>query len=128
MKSKRSSFHSHQQLVALLLFLSFGHPAGADSVRKVDFNQTPDMKELAEHARGIGNELYPKVLALMDDGSARLPRQFDIIFKKHIEVRQAVHAMGFVKSGNIYLSADWFTTGPTNQDGMRKARPISTWY
>jgi len=39
--------------------------------------------ELAEHARQFGNEMYPKVLALLADDNSRSPHQFDILFKKH---------------------------------------------
>ena len=53
------------------------------SVCKVDFSEAPEMKELAERARQVGNEMYPKVLALLADDTAKLPRQFDIVFKKH---------------------------------------------
>ena len=36
-------------------------------VRKVDFSGAPEMRELAERARRIGNEMYPRVLALLAD-------------------------------------------------------------
>jgi hypothetical protein len=51
------------------------------SVRKVDIHQVPEMKELAAHARQFGNEMYPKVLALLVDDPSTLPHQFDILFK-----------------------------------------------
>ena len=43
-------------------------------VRKVDIHQAPEMKELAEHARQFGNEMYPKVLALLVDDNSTLPQ------------------------------------------------------
>ena len=60
--------------------------AAADTafVRSVDFNQAPEMNDLAERARQIGNEVYPKILTLLADDRSKLPRQFDIVFKKHI--------------------------------------------
>src|SRR5437660_9045531 len=53
------------------------------SVCKVNYSATPEIKELAEHTRRIGNEMYPKVLVLLADDTAKLPRQFDIVFKRH---------------------------------------------
>src|SRR6266542_6306843 len=55
--------------------------SGKASVRKVDFSEAPEAKELAEHARRIGIEVYPKILALLADGASKLPRQFDIVLK-----------------------------------------------
>src|SRR5438046_10710191 len=56
--------------------------ADAPSVRKVDYRRTPEVNELAERARQLGDEMYPKVLALLADDTAKLPRQFDIVFRK----------------------------------------------
>jgi hypothetical protein len=33
--------------------------ADKTSVRKVDFSRAPELKDLAERARSIGNEMYP---------------------------------------------------------------------
>ena len=59
--------------------------AGKAFVRKVDFSQTPELKDLAERARQIGNEMYPKVLALLADDPSKLPQHFDIVFKKYLK-------------------------------------------
>ena len=40
-------------------------------VRNVDFSQTPEIRELADYARRIGNEMYPKILALLADDSSK---------------------------------------------------------
>ena len=54
------------------------------SVRRVDYGVSPQMKTLAERARVIGNQLYPGVCALLEDGKSRVPRRFDICFKKDL--------------------------------------------
>ena len=51
-----------------------GTAAATAFVRKVDIHQAPEMKELAEHARQFGNEMYPKVLALLVDDNSTLPQ------------------------------------------------------
>ncbi len=53
-------------------------------VRRVDFRQAPELKDLAERARQLGNLLYPQVCALLADGDAAFPRQFDIEFKRKL--------------------------------------------
>jgi hypothetical protein len=50
----------------------------------VDFRDAPEMKDLAERARQLGNTVYPKVCALLADGDTDFPRQFDIQFKKRL--------------------------------------------
>jgi hypothetical protein len=40
-------------------------------VRSVDFRGTPEMKDLAERARELGNTVYPKVCALLADRPRR---------------------------------------------------------
>jgi len=44
----------------------------ATSVRKVVYSQTPEMKQLAERARRLGNEVYPKILTLFDDDTSQV--------------------------------------------------------
>ena len=86
-----------------------------EAVRSVDFSEAPEMKELAERARRLGNEVYPKILGLLTDDASRLPAQFDIIFKKH-------GADLAVTSGQkIYVSAEWFTSSPTNLEWEAKS-------
>ena len=77
-------------------------------VRKVDFSRTPELKELAARARHIGNEMYPKVLALLADDPSKLPQHFDIVFKKY---RQPTTG-GTTQSAKISLDAKWFARNP----------------
>jgi hypothetical protein len=79
-------------------------------VRKVEFSGAPEMRELAERARRIGNEMYPKVLALLADDSSRLPRQFDIVFKKHLG------SPGVTSGRTIRLNAGWLANSPVYLD------------
>jgi hypothetical protein len=64
--------------------VSTGPVKGNVSVRKVDYSDAPEMKAYADRARQIGNEMYPKVCALLADGNPEFPQQFDIYFKKHL--------------------------------------------
>src|SRR5438309_3148516 len=61
--------------------------AASAFVRKVDYREAPELKELAERARRIGNEVYPKILTLLTDNTSKLPQKFDIVFKEHVEFR-----------------------------------------
>jgi hypothetical protein len=87
-------------------------PPGNASVRKVDFSEAPQVKESAEHARRIGNEIYPKILTLLADDSSKLPLQFDIVFRKHLEGN-----FGQTVGTTINLRAEWFAKNPTDLDG-----------
>src|SRR6266542_4304454 len=88
--------------------------AAADTafVRSVDFNQTPEVKEFAERARRIGNEMYPRVLAVLADDTSKLPKQFDIIFKKHTWRGNP----GVTFGNRIRLNADWVAKNPAGLD------------
>ena len=86
-------------------------PPGNASVRKVDFSEAPEARALAEHARRIGNEMYPKILALLAADSSKLPRQFDIVFKKSL-----VGNFGQSVGTTINLRAEWFAKNPTDLD------------
>ncbi|HTE90122.1 MAG TPA: basic secretory protein-like protein [Terriglobales bacterium] len=86
-------------------------PPGNASVRKVEFGEVPEARALAERARRIGNEMYPKILALLADDSSRLPRQFDVVFKKHLEGN-----FGQTVGATINLRAEWFTKNSTDLD------------
>jgi hypothetical protein len=61
-----------------------GKHAGPPYVRKVDYSAVPQMKALAERARQTGNQMYPRVCALLADGDWDFPPQFDICFKKKL--------------------------------------------
>ena len=86
-------------------------PPGNASVRKVDLCEAPEVKESAEHARRIGNEIYPKILTLLADDSSKLPLQFDIVFRKHLEGN-----FGQTVGATINLRAEWFAKNPTDLD------------
>ena len=82
-------------------------PPGNASVRKVDFSEAPEARALAERARQIGNEMYPRVVALLADDSSKIPRQFDIVFRKHLEGN-----FGQTVGTTINLRAEWFAKNP----------------
>ena len=85
---------------------------GADkaSVCKVDFSEAPGMKELAERARQLGNEVYPKILTLLADDTSKLPQHFDIVFKKHTWRGNP----GVTLGTRIRLNAEWLTKNPAS--------------
>ena len=80
------------------------------------------MQEMAEHARRLGNEIYPKILALLVEDPGKAPAQFDIIFKSHLKPGKT----GVTKNTRIYLDArefaetpgllEWFSKNATNLD------------
>lgn len=74
------------------------------SVHKVDFSDAPEMKVFADRARQIGNEMYPKVCALLADGDSEFPRRFDISFKKRLPHGDS----GETRITQICLNASYF--------------------
>ena len=90
-------------------------PPGNASVRKVDFSEAPEARALAERARQIGNEMYPRVVALLADDSSKIPRQFDIVFKRHLEGN-----FGQTVGATINLRAEWFAKNPIDLDQTLK--------
>ncbi len=54
------------------------------SVRTVDFREAPELAPLAEQARRLADDVYPRVLALLSDEKAQPPRQVKIVFKRHL--------------------------------------------
>src|SRR6266404_2736148 len=58
-------------------------PAENLSVRKVDFSAA-SQKDLAERARQIGDQMYPKVCALLSDGKYQSPSGFGIEVKPQL--------------------------------------------
>lgn len=81
-------------------------------VRNVDFNQASEMKELAEKARQIGNEVYPKILTLLAGDTSKAPRRLDIVFKKHT----SGGAPGVTNGRRIRLNAGWLANYPVYLD------------
>lgn len=71
--------------------------AATASVRKVDFAHAPELQNLAGHARQFGDEMYPKICALLLDDAAKPPKHFDLIVQPlksrnrgeaHLEVKR----------------------------------------
>ena len=89
-----------------------GPSADKAFVRKVDFSRAPELKDLAERARRIGNEMYPKVLALLADDTSNLPHQFHIVFKRHT----SGGAPGTTLGTTIRLNAGWLANSPVYLD------------
>jgi len=81
------------------------------SVRKVEFTETPELKEWAEYAKERGDEIYPQLLALLTDDSAQPERQIDIIFKKRLFGDNRGVAVG----RKVYINGAYFS-GQTNRE------------
>ncbi|TAK93714.1 MAG: hypothetical protein EPO07_17750, partial [Verrucomicrobia bacterium] len=86
-------------------------------VRKVDFARAPELKELAEHARQFGNEMFPKVCALFADPEAKPPPRFDVIFKP-LKSQHAGEA--YFETRTIYLNTAYLTNAPVDRDFFDK--------
>jgi hypothetical protein len=80
--------------------------AGKAFVGKVDISKAPQLQELAGQARTFGNEMYPKICALLLDETAKPPQQFDLILKP-LKSRNTGEAHLEVK--RIYLNSDYLT-------------------
>jgi hypothetical protein len=78
--------------------------ASSECVRRVDFAQVPEMKELAERARRLGNEIYPKVLKVLVEDASGIPKQFDIVFRK----KAPVDFPAVTRGRTIYVGAHFF--------------------
>jgi len=87
-------------------------------VRAVEFRGVPEIKEFAERARQVGNESYPKILALLSENPSEAPQQFSIIFRNHASVKNLMNdgSGGFMQNGKIYLGLDWLTNTPAELD------------
>ena len=110
--------------ILLFLLLSAGCVGATEQepVRKVDFSQTPEVKELAERARQIGNQMYPQVVALLADGTAKLPSHFDIVFRKKLSrPGELDDPVGYVRGSRgvtIYLDAELVAAEPEKLDRL----------
>jgi hypothetical protein len=84
----------------------------------VDFRAVPEAKELAEHARRIGNELYPRILVLLLDDTTKAPRQVKVVFTQHAGVPTLMgdESGGYTRGNRIYLGVDWLTNSPDYLD------------
>src|SRR3954468_22163597 len=107
--SGRAAWHSRSwtQIGLVILALSGLASVGqAGSVREPDISQTPEMAAFAKQARELCDQIYPKILNLMAEDPAKLPQQFDLIF------RHSQAEPGLTAGTKIYLSSDWFTKHP----------------
>ncbi len=86
--------------------------AGKPAVRNVDCRQASELRALAEHARQLGNEAYPKILALLVEDTLRSPQSFDIVFKRPL----ASGNLGEASGAAIRLNGDWFARNPSQLD------------
>ncbi|HKS38248.1 MAG TPA: basic secretory protein-like protein [Verrucomicrobiae bacterium] len=103
---------------------SFAGATWAESVRNVDFGDAPEMKEMAEHVRRFGNEMYPKILGLLVEDPLRVPARFDVTFKKGLKSGRT----GTTKNTRIDLDAreymetadkrEWYARNATNLDAF----------
>jgi hypothetical protein len=85
-----------------------------EPVRAVIFKDTPEIKSLADQARKIGNESYPKILHVLGIQESEAPAHFDIVFQNHASLKTLMHddSGGYMKRGKIYLGVDWLTNSP----------------
>jgi len=89
-----------------------------EPVRAVIFNGAPEFPGLAERARKVGNESYPKILKLLGETPSEAPKHFDIVFQNHASVKTLMNdsSGGFMRRGTIYLGLDWLTNSPEELD------------
>src|SRR4051812_10554457 len=92
--------------LVLLMTTGLAGVSLAGSVREPDISQTPEMAAFAKEARQLCDEVYPKILNLMAEDPAKLPQQFDLIF------RHGQSEPGLTAGTKVYLSSDWFTKHP----------------
>ncbi len=100
-------------ILLFLIAINVSDATSAESVRKVDFSEAPEMKELAVRARRLGNEVYPRILTLLADDRSKLHRRFDIVFKKDLKGN-----LGQTVGTAINLRADWFAKNPADLDAV----------
>jgi hypothetical protein len=89
---------------------SNGALAAKPPVRKVDYRRAPEMQELAARAQKLGNEMYPKVCALLLNDSARPPAQFDIVFERLAGGEAAATS---ILRKRIFINSAYFTNQAT---------------
>lgn len=91
---------------------------GRTFVRKLDFRRAPEMKDLAEHAARLSEEVYPKVFALLADTPSELPGQIDIVFKPFGSKAHTTGRYAFVVGRKVYLDSEYFSEFPENLDWL----------
>jgi len=89
-----------------------------EPVRAVLFKCTPEIPNLAERARKVGNESYPKILQVLGEKPSEAPAHFDIVFQNHASMKTLMNdaSGGFMERGKIYLGLDWLTNSPQELD------------
>ncbi|MDB6110623.1 MAG: hypothetical protein JWR69_2373 [Pedosphaera sp.] len=110
MKLKNSRPSRSWRRIAVILFVAtlLAGASRAGSLREPDISETPEMAAFAKEARQLCDEVYPKILNLMAEDPAKLPQQFDLIFR-HDQAEP-----GLTAGTKIYLSSDWFTKHPND--------------
>jgi hypothetical protein len=97
-------------------------PTGTASVRSVDIRDAPEAKDLADQARQIGNDLYPQILEVLSDGKSELPRQFDIVFREHLNrprfLDRGQVVEGYACRQTVFLDAGWFCDHPDTLENV----------
>jgi len=86
-------------------------------VRKVDFSGSPELNEFAERARLFGNEMYPKVCALLLDETAKPPRQFDVFL---VPLKSRNTGEAHLEARRIYINSDYLTNSPDLNERFEK--------
>jgi len=89
-----------------------------EPVRAVIFKDAPEIRSLADRARTIGNESYPKILEVLGEKASEAPKHFDIVFQNHASMKTLMNdnSGGFMSRGTIYLGLDWLTNSPEKLD------------
>ncbi|HWC58663.1 MAG TPA: basic secretory protein-like protein [Verrucomicrobiae bacterium] len=89
-----------------------------EPVRAVIFKGAPEITSLADRARKVGNDSYPKILKLLGEKESEAPKHFDIVFQNHASVKTLMSdsSGGYMKRGKIYLGLDWLTNSPEELD------------
>lgn len=87
-------------------------PDSMQAIRMVDFSGSPELKPYAERVREIGNESYPKIVALLSDDSSELPKKVDVRFIKRFRMfgrdLEGNRTLGRVnpKGNTVYISVE----------------------
>jgi hypothetical protein len=95
--------------------------AGRESVRKVEMRDAPDARAFVEHARRLGDDVYPQILDLLSDGTADAPKQLDIIFREHLHLPQfsaGDEAGGCALHSTVLLNTGFLCLHPENFDAL----------
>jgi hypothetical protein len=89
-----------------------------EPVRAVVFKNAPEIRNIADRARQIGNSCYPKIVELLGETESEVPKHFDIFFQNHASVKTLMNdnSGGFMRGGTIYLGLDWLTNSPEELD------------